>query len=336
MPKKKPKRRTDPRRQAAARLAAEEARREKHAALVLERTGDPRFVQRVRTPDGYMSTPAAQHQQELAEALRDQRERFRDKFGRDPGPDDPLFFDPDADEPLPADPDKMMTEFIASLPDDTPPRGRAMMETWAEVGFVITDENQHTFSAAEVELWSRALERRYEAHGITDLDEDPEDDGTLREVVEMTADALELAAGLVMSSRDLSVADELDARLTDTAAAGADDGADEGDDEPAAAEMLLVVFMGWMIGARDAGIDADAVIAWLHEAFGKDEVMNFFPLLALLSPQTFSERGLDWTVTEMVDEAGDHVIRGAVAISAAVAATAGSGDAHWLRQFDTQ
>lgn len=329
MPKKKRKRRTDPRRQAAARLAAEEARREKHAALVLERTGDPRFVQRVRTPDGgYMITPAAQHQQEIAEALGEQRERFRERFGRDPGPDDPLFFDPDADEPLPADTDKMMTEFMASLPDDTPPRVRAMMETWFEVGFVITDENQHTFSAAEAELWSRALERRYEAHGITDLDEDPEGDGTLRDVVEMTADALELAAGLVMSSRDLSVADELDARLTDTAAAGGD--------EPAAAEMLLVVFMGWMIGARDTGVDADAVIAWLHEAFGKDEVMNFFPLIALLSPQTFSERGLDWTVNEMVDEAGAHRIRGAVAISAAVAATAGSGDAHWLRQFDAQ
>ena len=112
--------------------------------------------------------------------------------------------------------------------------------------------------------------------------------------------------------------------------------ADDGSDEPAAAEMLLVVFMGWMIGARDAGIDADAVIAWLHEAFGKDEVMNFFPLMALLAPQTFSERGLDWTMTEMIDEAGDHVIRGAVAISAAVAATAGSGDARWLRQFDAQ
>jgi hypothetical protein len=331
MPKKKPKRRTDPRRQAAARLAAEEARREKHDALVLERTGDPRFVQRVRIPDGYMITPAAQHQQELADALRDQRERFREKFGRDPEPDDPLFFDPDADEPLPADPDKMMTAFIASLPEDTTPRVRAMMEAWVEVGFVITDENQHTFSAAEVELWFRALERRYEAHGITDFDEDPQD-GTLSDVVEMTAEALELAAGLVMSSRDLSVADELDARLTDTAGAGADDVSDE----PAAAEMLLVVFMGWMIGARDAGVDADAVIAWLHEAFGKDEVMNFFPLMALLAPQTFSERGLDWTVNEMVDEAGDHVIRGAVAVSAAVAATAGSGDAHWLRQFDAQ
>jgi hypothetical protein len=30
-----------------------------------------------------------------------QREAFRKKFGRDPGPSDPVFFDPDADQPTP-------------------------------------------------------------------------------------------------------------------------------------------------------------------------------------------------------------------------------------------
>jgi hypothetical protein len=32
--------------------------------------------------------------------LQRQRERFREKFGRDPGPRDPIFFDPDASEPV--------------------------------------------------------------------------------------------------------------------------------------------------------------------------------------------------------------------------------------------
>jgi hypothetical protein len=44
--------------------------------------------------------------------------------------------------------------------------------------------------------------------------------------------------------------------------------------------------------------------------------------------------GIDWTVSDMIGHAGDDLIRGAVALSAAVAATAGGGDAHWLRQFD--
>ncbi len=38
---------------------------------------------------------------EVATALESQMERFREKFGRDPGPDDPIFFDPDADSPRP-------------------------------------------------------------------------------------------------------------------------------------------------------------------------------------------------------------------------------------------
>ena len=37
------------------------------------------------------------------EALLQQREAFIEKFGREPGPDDPVFFDPDADTPQPLD-----------------------------------------------------------------------------------------------------------------------------------------------------------------------------------------------------------------------------------------
>jgi hypothetical protein len=37
----------------------------------------------------------------VEQALEEQLRAFRAKFGRDPGPDDPLFFDPDADEPRP-------------------------------------------------------------------------------------------------------------------------------------------------------------------------------------------------------------------------------------------
>ncbi len=36
-----------------------------------------------------------------AAALEAQCRRFEEKFGRPPGPDDPLFFDPDADHPQP-------------------------------------------------------------------------------------------------------------------------------------------------------------------------------------------------------------------------------------------
>ena len=38
---------------------------------------------------------------ELHEAMIGQLKSFKEKFGREPGPDDPLFFDPDSDVPIP-------------------------------------------------------------------------------------------------------------------------------------------------------------------------------------------------------------------------------------------
>ena len=39
------------------------------------------------------------------DALLEQRKAFIDKFGREPGPDDPVFFDPDTDDPARMDAD---------------------------------------------------------------------------------------------------------------------------------------------------------------------------------------------------------------------------------------
>jgi len=52
---------------------------------------------------------------DAADALQSQRRRFEDKFGRPPGPDDPLFFDPDAAEPQPLPATGMETATVAML-----------------------------------------------------------------------------------------------------------------------------------------------------------------------------------------------------------------------------
>jgi HEPN domain-containing protein len=54
--------------------------------------------------------------EEEAILLRAQRENFREKFGRDPGPEDPVFFDPEADEPRPLSQEKI--DQIASLAEE--------------------------------------------------------------------------------------------------------------------------------------------------------------------------------------------------------------------------
>ena len=49
---------------------------------------------------------------ELNEAIRQQLESFKEKFGREPGPDDPLFFDPDSDVPIPLTEPKLRKELL--------------------------------------------------------------------------------------------------------------------------------------------------------------------------------------------------------------------------------
>jgi hypothetical protein len=52
----------------------------------------------------------------LVEILDLQREAFREKFGRDPGPEDPVFFDPEADEPRP--PSQQQIEQLEAIEEE--------------------------------------------------------------------------------------------------------------------------------------------------------------------------------------------------------------------------
>lgn len=50
---------------------------------------------------------------EVADALRTQQQRFKEKFG--PGPGDPVFFDPDADTPQEMDAEKLDNVLIEAM-----------------------------------------------------------------------------------------------------------------------------------------------------------------------------------------------------------------------------
>lgn len=131
--------------------AARELAREQHARLVVERSGDPRYVQRQRTPDGYIYELDA----DSAAAIEAQRERFREKFGRDPAPEDPLFFDPNLDEPTPLDEQTVMRALRKAISDAG--LDPAYADAYDQLGFILTEENQHLFSAHEVEAWQDAV-----------------------------------------------------------------------------------------------------------------------------------------------------------------------------------
>ncbi|MEH6377238.1 hypothetical protein V7793_23340 [Streptomyces sp. KLMMK] len=100
------------------------------------------------------------HGEELKGALKSQRDAFREKFGRDPGPGDPLFFDPDADEPT-----RLTKEYFDGMMLEMAERAvelgidPAFIHAWREVGYVVTEETRNMFTTAEVLAYNRALAR---------------------------------------------------------------------------------------------------------------------------------------------------------------------------------
>jgi hypothetical protein len=174
----------------AERRAASAARREEHFKLVVDRQGDPRFVQQTRTPTGRTVSwnPYSEQGKQLSESLVGQRALFIEKFGRDPGPNDPVFFDPTADEPTPigagAEED-MWTEILTVA--EQAGLDQAHIQAWRELGYIITEVNRHLFSAMEVEAYLDAVTRYMEeqagggeagdeANGVDSVTDDMMDD----------------------------------------------------------------------------------------------------------------------------------------------------------------
>jgi hypothetical protein len=104
--------------------------------------------------------------QEIEEALAKQARAFRDRFGRDPEPGDPLFFDPNADVPSPLGHDQFMPELVAAgyragLPS-------AFIHAIQKTGLIVTDTNRHLLSDADLEEWQAAVEEGKEIYGAVD------------------------------------------------------------------------------------------------------------------------------------------------------------------------
>src|SRR5215813_13360938 len=60
-------------------------------------------------------TPPTTMQREAQKAIEAQLRAFRQKFGRDPRPGEPLIFDPDAIEPAPFPENRMVAEVVEAM-----------------------------------------------------------------------------------------------------------------------------------------------------------------------------------------------------------------------------
>ncbi|HEY6793842.1 MAG TPA: hypothetical protein VI248_04065, partial [Kineosporiaceae bacterium] len=142
-------------------MAQRAAEREEHARVVVERTGDPRYVQRRRgvDRDRVVWDPHSEAGRLLTEHLAGLREAFRVAFGREPGPEDPVSFDLEADDPRRLGPGES-AELWSGLARRLAERGEdpAYALGAEDVGYLVTDRNRHLFTAVEVEVFLDAVE----------------------------------------------------------------------------------------------------------------------------------------------------------------------------------
>jgi hypothetical protein len=96
---------------------------------------------------------------EAQRAIQEQLRKFREKFGRGAGPEDPIFFDPDADTPQPiskAGLDEMTGQILSAA-------GKAgvrpeLIYAMKKTGRIVTESNQHLLTDEELQEWQDAIE----------------------------------------------------------------------------------------------------------------------------------------------------------------------------------
>jgi hypothetical protein len=98
----------------------------------------------------------------MKEVLRHQEERFRQKFGRDPRPHEPVFFDDNAEEPQPMpmdDIEREITEFLIAA--NIPPE---LIHAFKVTGRLVTQDNIHYLTEEEIQEWTDAVEQYKSLH----------------------------------------------------------------------------------------------------------------------------------------------------------------------------
>src|SRR5262245_13933873 len=98
-------------------------------------------------PDVVLMTP------EMRDALLKQREAFIAKFGREPGPNDPVIFDPDKDEPTPID---MEADVLAAMSAANLPPEFAY--AYKKTGLLGLLKDKSGWPADRVREWNAAID----------------------------------------------------------------------------------------------------------------------------------------------------------------------------------
>src|SRR5262245_18667880 len=93
--------------------------------------------------------------QEMVALLEEQRQKFIDKYGREPGPNDPVFFD----MPHPEQVEHLTVQAMKEAGIDP-----AVIYAYEQTGRLVTEDNQHLLSQADLAEWDAAIEEYQAKH----------------------------------------------------------------------------------------------------------------------------------------------------------------------------
>jgi hypothetical protein len=106
-----------------------------------------------RNRTGYRRVPM---NKKMIAILDEQRERFKQQFGRYPGPEDPVIWDEDADQPTPASEEQIRQIILEALTAaGSPPE---FVHAFQKTGRLVTEANRHLLTKAEYREWCDAVD----------------------------------------------------------------------------------------------------------------------------------------------------------------------------------
>ena len=136
-------------------------------------------------------------EQEMWKAMEGQLEAFRKKFGRDPGPSDPILFDPDADQPTPISSVRLEAEMLDAMRKaGTPPQ---IVYAYRKTGLLVMEDSPA--SPGDRQAWEAAIEEYFAIEAAQANTDKPDPNEWKTEIPEV------LASGF--SRHDLEKVDEI-------------------------------------------------------------------------------------------------------------------------------
>jgi hypothetical protein len=96
---------------------------------------------------------------QVRDALLEQRAAFISKFGREPGPDDPVIFDPSKDVPTPIDPAELEGEVLGAMrKTGVPPE---IIYAYRKTGRLLLRENRDLYPREAQSAWDAAIDEYF-------------------------------------------------------------------------------------------------------------------------------------------------------------------------------